>query len=56
MSDDQTLTCRDCNSDFVFSAGERVFFEQRQFTPPSRCKACRQRRKAEKEEKESQGY
>ena len=39
---DMTLTCRGCNSAFVFSAGEQEFFQQKGFQhTPSRCKRCR---------------
>ncbi len=39
---DKTLTCRDCGAQFVFSAGEQEFFQQRGFeNEPSRCPACR---------------
>jgi N-acetylglutamate synthase-like GNAT family acetyltransferase len=55
---DQTLQCkeRDCGQEFVFTEGEQKFFADKGFTPPSRCKMCRQKRKAEKEAKESQDY
>jgi len=46
---DQTINCRDCRTDFLFTAGEQSFFAERQFTPPTRCKACRMARKAERE-------
>jgi hypothetical protein len=48
-SQDQTLKCRDCKQDFVFTAGEQQFFAERQFTPPTRCKPCRQANKARKD-------
>ena len=45
--EDKTLTCRDCNMDFVFTAGEQEFHAEKGFTnPPSRCPACRAKRKA----------
>lgn len=44
--EDQTLTCLDCRSPFVFSAGEQAFFAARGFThAPRRCKDCRARRR-----------
>src|SRR5205814_7975447 len=44
---DKTLTCRDCGSEFVFTAGEQEFYAQKGFTnEPTRCPACRQARKA----------
>ena len=45
---DQTLTCSDCSSSFVFTEGEQAFFQDKGFTPPTRCADCRRRRKAEK--------
>lgn len=44
---DQTLTCRDCNQPFTFTAGEQEFFASRGLTnSPSRCPSCRTARKA----------
>jgi CxxC-x17-CxxC domain-containing protein len=46
---DKSLTCRDCNSVFVFTSGEQEFYASRGFdNPPSRCPACRAARKAER--------
>ena len=46
MYTDKTLTCRDCNQEFVFTTGEQEFFASRGFTnEPSRCPACRAERK-----------
>ncbi len=45
---DKTLTCRDCGQSFVFTAGEQAFFEERGFTEPQRCTACRAKRKSER--------
>ena len=45
---DQTLVCRDCNGEFTFTEGEQSFFQEKGFTPPTRCADCRRRRKAEK--------
>lgn len=45
--EDKTLACRDCNREFVFTAGEQEFFAQKGFTnQPSRCPECRASRKA----------
>lgn len=39
---DQTLTCRDCGTSFVFTVGEQEFYASRGFTnAPSRCPDCR---------------
>lgn len=43
----KTLTCRDCGTQFVFTAGEQEFYAQKGFTnEPTRCPSCRQSRKA----------
>ena len=43
---DKTLTCRDCGTQFVFTAGEQEFYAQKGFTnEPTRCPNCRQARK-----------
>jgi len=39
---DLLLTCSDCGQEFVFTAGEQQFFEQRGYSSPRRCKPCRQ--------------
>ncbi len=37
--EDQTLTCVQCGSMFVFSSDEQAFFTERQLhSPPKRCK------------------
>lgn len=46
--EDKNLTCRECGSSFVFTAGEQEFHAQRGFTnAPVRCPACRAQRKAQ---------
>ncbi|MBI5465113.1 zinc-ribbon domain containing protein [Candidatus Gottesmanbacteria bacterium] len=43
---DQNLTCRDCGAQFVWTAGEQEFYQQKGFTnPPTRCKDCRAKKK-----------
>jgi len=45
--EDKTLVCRDCGSEFVFTAGEQEFYAQKGFTnQPSRCPDCRRSAKA----------
>lgn len=42
---DRVLKCSDCGSDFVFTAGEQLFFFDRQFkNDPKRCKLCKAKR------------
>jgi CxxC-x17-CxxC domain-containing protein len=44
---DKVLTCIDCGADFVFTAGEQLFFFDKQFkNQPKRCKACKSKRVA----------
>ncbi len=44
---DRTLACRDCGTEFVFTAGEQEFYAQKGFTnEPTRCQSCRQTRKS----------
>ena len=48
MFEDKSLTCRECNREFVFTAGEQVFYAERGFqNDPSRCKECRGLRRAQ---------
>src|SRR5438034_6958282 len=53
---DQTLYCRDCNQEFVFTVGEQEFYASRGLTnSPSRCPECRAARKAQGGDR-SRGY
>lgn len=43
---DQTLKCKDCGNDFVWTASEQDFYAQKGFqNSPQRCSACRQVKK-----------
>lgn len=43
---DRSLACRDCGTDFVWTAGEQNFFQEKGLTNiPVRCPACRSARK-----------
>jgi CxxC-x17-CxxC domain-containing protein len=45
---DKTLKCVDCGEDFIFTAGEQLFFHDKQFkNEPKRCKACKAKRQAQ---------
>ncbi|MEW6274152.1 MAG: zinc-ribbon domain containing protein [Bacillota bacterium] len=47
--EDKVLRCKECGADFIFSAGEQAFYAEKGLTnEPSRCKDCRQKRKAER--------
>ena len=42
---DRILKCVDCGDDFVFTAGEQMFFHDKQFkNEPKRCKTCKTKR------------
>ena len=44
---DRLLTCVDCGGEFIFTAGEQLFFQDKQFkNDPKRCKPCKSRRSA----------
>ena len=46
---DKYLTCRDCGSTFIFSAGEQGFYiEKGLMNEPQRCATCRANRKRER--------
>lgn len=45
---DRTLVCKDCGKEFVFTEGEQAFYEERNFTEPTRCPECRKARKQQK--------
>ncbi len=47
MYEDKILVCKECNNEFVFTAGEQEFYAEKGFVnEPQRCKACRDKRKA----------
>lgn len=42
---DKIITCIDCGADFVFTAGEQIFFRDKQFkNEPKRCRNCKSRK------------
>ncbi len=42
---DKSLRCVDCGDDFIWTAGEQLFFADKQFkNEPKRCKACKAKR------------
>ena len=45
---DRVLKCADCGAEFVFTAGEQLFFADKGFrNEPKRCKACKVKRSQE---------
>jgi CxxC-x17-CxxC domain-containing protein len=44
---DRVLKCAECSAEFVFTAGEQMFFADKGFkNEPKRCKACKANRSA----------
>ena len=42
---DKVLKCIDCGSEFIFTAGEQLFFHDKDFkNDPKRCKQCKAKR------------
>jgi len=42
---DRTLRCVDCGTDFVWTAGEQLFYADKNFkNEPKRCKVCKAKR------------
>lgn len=42
---DRTLVCVECHQEFVFTAGEQLFYHDKNFkNEPKRCKACKAKR------------
>ena len=47
---DKSINCVDCGEEFLFTAGEQAFYQERGLTnAPTRCKACRDKRKAQRD-------
>lgn len=45
------ILCVDCGSKFVFTDGERRFFDGKGLAYPKRCKKCREAKRALKKER-----
>ena len=42
---DKSLSCVDCGSEFIWTAGEQLFFADKNFkNEPKRCKGCKAKR------------
>jgi CxxC-x17-CxxC domain-containing protein len=53
---DRLLTCADCGGEFIFTAGEQLFFLDKQFkNDPKRCKPCKSRRASQQFNAPSEG-
>ena len=54
---DVTLTCRECGSEFIFTAGEQQFYQSKGLVnQPTRCQPCRQLAKASRQGGSGGGY
>jgi hypothetical protein len=51
--EDKEIECSDCHQEFTFTGGEQRFYEEREYTPPKRCKPCREQRKAQREARDN---
>jgi uncharacterized protein with PIN domain len=46
---DKTITCKDCNAEFVFTESEQAFYKEKGFeNEPQRCPDCRKARKQQR--------
>lgn len=43
---DKQLNCVDCGAQFLFTARDQAFYQERGYSAPRRCKTCRDKRKA----------
>lgn len=50
---DKKVVCKDCGKEFIFTANEQEFYQEHGFVEPKRCKACRDLKKANKQEKKT---
>lgn len=49
MFEDKVLICKDCGKEFVFTAGEQEFYQEKGFeNEPTRCRECRNNRRQER--------
>lgn len=42
---DKKIKCQDCGEDFIFTERDQIFYQEKGFEPPKRCKLCRNARK-----------
>ncbi|MCX6543786.1 MAG: zinc-ribbon domain containing protein [Acidobacteria bacterium] len=45
--EDMPLSCCDCGQSFVWTAGQRRFYAERELSQPKRCSTCRQIKRTE---------
>ena len=50
MNGDTTIMCI-CGTPFTFTEGEAKWYQEKGFEPPKRCKACRIKKKEQRQER-----
>jgi len=46
---DKVITCKDCNSEFIFNESEQAFYKEKGFeNEPQRCPDCRRAKKQQR--------
>jgi CxxC-x17-CxxC domain-containing protein len=54
---DKILRCRECGTDFIFTAGEQEFYAMKGLlNEPGRCPGCRAQRRVQREPAGASGY
>jgi len=48
---ENSIVCEDCKKSFAFSPKEQAYYESMKFSPPKRCKPCREARNEKKKKK-----
>lgn len=43
--EDKAIVCKVCGQTFIFTAGEQLFYSDRNLDEPKRCPKCRHRRR-----------
>ena len=54
--EDIEITCRDCNKEFIWTAGEQDYYKEYNLFKPSRCPDCRKKRKLQNTNKDARTY
>lgn len=49
--EDRKIVCKDCGKEFIFTTGEQIFYQEKGFGAPIRCKECREEKKRKMAEK-----
>lgn len=54
---DKVLSCKDCNSEFIFNESEQAFYKEKGFdNEPQRCPDCRRARKQQRSSNNRGGF